>query len=104
VIPPRIGLAFLALGASLATCRHDPSCAEHDPVSVELCGPRREWVGPWQSGDGVYLDIGPHGGFRYLDHRPHHFREVRGDIVGFEGQDMAIEATDGAELAIAQCT
>lgn len=94
----RTGVAVLvALAAfSVGGCRRSPACDASDPVSVELCGPRKDWVGQWveDSSPPRYIDIGPHGGYRFIDARTHHQRLVEGDIVAFVGNDMKVRTHD----------
>lgn len=90
-------VVLMAVAAfSAGGCRRSPVCDANDPVSLELCGPRKEWVGQWieDAAPPRYVDIGPHGGYRFNDARPRHRRLVEGDIVAFVGNDMKVRTND----------
>ena len=89
---------FGALVLSVSSCRRGRTCDASDPVSLELCGPRKEWVGQWLevSAQQRWIDIGPHGGYRFGDNGPLHHRRVEGDIIGFSGDDLMVRTNDDA--------
>lgn len=91
----RIAVLVFAI-ATLGACRRGPTCDASDPISLELCGPRKEWVGQWIGEDdrSRSIDIGAHGGYRFRDTNPHHARRVEGDIVAFAGHDLRVRITD----------
>ena len=97
-------LLVIVAAFSVGGCRRSPACDANDKVSVELCGPRKEWVGQWMEDASPprYIDIGPHGGYRFIDSRPHHRPLIEGDIVAFVGNDMNVRTSDhwGMELVI----
>ncbi|MBX3189687.1 MAG: hypothetical protein KF819_21865 [Labilithrix sp.] len=101
----RLGVAIVVLVAAIATnaCKRRAACDATDSVSLELCGPRKAWVGQWVDADFSrprYIDIGPHGGYRSTDQTPRHQRLIEGDIVGFEGNDMKVRTSASGEVLL----
>lgn len=101
----RLCLALVVIVAAIATnaCKRRGACDASDSVSLELCGPRKAWVGQWVDAEFSrprYIDIGAHGGYRSTDRTPHHQRLIEGDIVAFEGNDMKVRTSDSGEVLL----